>query len=128
MIKSINHPWGISDKMRKRYGDTWADIDFIFADKISEEAFKEDPMNTTIGYLQIAGASIKMKYKDLISYDKAISELATNFSRADQTSQFDVTVKSSNLKLRPIEIIRLSETLHDSLTSTMRGYELGLYL
>jgi len=128
MIKSINHPWGISDKMRKRYGDTWADIDFIFADKISEEAFKEDPMNTTIGYLQIAGASIKMKYKDLISYDKAISELAANFSRADRTSQFDVTVKASNLKLRPIEITRLSETLHDSLTSTMRGYELGLYL
>ena len=128
MIKSINHPWGISDKMRKRYGDTWADIDFIFADKISEESFKEDPMNTTIGYLQIAGASIKMKYKDLISYDKAISELAGNFSRADRTSQFDVTVKASNLKLRPIEITRLSEKLHDSLTSTMRGYELGLYL
>ena len=128
MINSVNHPWGISDKMRKRYGDTWADIDFVFADKISEESFKEDPMNTTIGYLQIAGASIKMKYKDLIAYGKTISEYSANLYRASRDSVFDVEIKTYTLKLRPIEITRLSETLQDTLTTTMRGYELGLYL
>lgn len=128
MINSVNHPWGISDKMRKRYGDTWADIDFVFADKISEESFKEDPMNTTIGYLQIAGASIKMKYKDLIAYGKTIGEYSANLYRVSRDSVFDVEIKTYTLKLRPIEITRLSETLQDTLTTTMRGYELGLYL
>ena len=128
MINSVNHPWGISDKMRIRYGDTWADIDFVFVDKISEESFKEDPMNTTIGYLQIAGASIKMKYKDLITYSKTISEYSANLYRASRDSVFDVEIKTYTLKLRPIEITRLSETLQDTLTTTMRGYELGLYL
>jgi hypothetical protein len=59
MIKSVNHPWGISDKKRKQLGDTWADIDFIFQDKVSAENFKEDPMNCTIGYLQVAGLVLK---------------------------------------------------------------------
>jgi hypothetical protein len=128
MINSVNHPWGISDKSRKRYGDIWADIDFVFADKISAESFKEDPMNTTIGYLQVAGASVKMKYKDLIAYAKSIGELSLNLYKADHDSQFDVDIKTYTVKLRPIEITRLSETLNDSLTTTMRGYELGLYL
>ena len=65
MIKSVNHPWGISDKIRNRNGNTWADIDFVFQDKMSAEVFKEDPMNCTIGQLHVAGCVIKMKYKDL---------------------------------------------------------------
>ena len=128
MIKSVNHPWGISDKKRKQLGDTWADIDFIFQDKMSAENFKEDPMNCTIGYLQVAGLSIKMKYKDLIAYDKSILDQANRTHTANSDTSFSVDIKTYSMNLRPHEIEKLSETLKDSLTSCMRAYELGLYI
>jgi hypothetical protein len=128
MIKSVNHPWGISDKIRNRYGNTWADIDFVFQDKTSAEVFKEDPMNCTIGQLHVAGCVIKMKYKDLIAYSKSIQEQAGRTRDSGKDSVFSVDVKTYTITLRPHEIQRLSETLHDSLTSCMRAYELGLYL
>jgi hypothetical protein len=128
MIKSVNHPWGISDKIRNRNGNTWADIDFVFQDKMSAEVFKEDPMNCTIGQLHVAGCVIKMKYKDLIAYSKSIQEQAGRTRDSGKDSVFSVDVKTYTITLRPHEIQRLSETLHDSLTSCMRAYELGLYL
>ena len=27
-MNSINHPWGISDKYRHKYGTIWSDMDF----------------------------------------------------------------------------------------------------
>ena len=42
MTHSINHPWGISEKHRSRYGELWANLDFVFADKISNDLFKEN--------------------------------------------------------------------------------------
>jgi hypothetical protein len=128
MIKSVNHPWGISDKIRNRNGNTWADIDFVFQDKMSAEVFKEDPMNCTIGQLHVAGCVIKMKYKDLIAYSKSVQEQAGRTQDSGKDSVFSVDVKTYTITLRPHEIQRLSETLHDSLTSCMRAYELGLYL
>jgi len=128
MIKSVNHPWGISDKIRNRNGNTWADIDFVFQDKMSAEVFKEDPMNCTIGQLHVAGCVIKMKYKDLITYSKTLQEQAGRTRDSGKDSVFSVDVKTYTMTLRPHEIQRLSETLHDSLTSCMRAYELGLYL
>lgn len=128
MIKSVNHPWGISDKKRKQLGDIWADIDFVFQDKVSAENFKEDPMNCTIGYLQIAGFSIKMKYKDLIAYSKSIQEQYGRTRNSGKDSIFAVDIKTYTVNLRPHEIHKLSETMQDSLTSCMRAYELGLYL
>jgi hypothetical protein len=128
MIKSVNHPWGISDKIRNRNGNTWADIDFVFQDKMSAEVFKEDPMNCTIGQLHVAGCVIKMKYKDLITYSKSVQEQAGRTRDSGKDSVFSVDVKTYTITLRPHEIQRLSETLHDSLTSCMRAYELGLYL
>jgi hypothetical protein len=128
MIKSVNHPWGISDKKRKQLGNTWADIDFVFQDKMSAENFKEDPMNCTIGYLQVAGLSIKMKYKDLIAYEKSILDQANRTYNANREDSFSVDIKTYTINLRPHEIEKLSETLQDSLTSCMRAYELGLYI
>jgi hypothetical protein len=128
MIKSVNHPWGISDKKRKQLGDIWADIDFIFQDKMSAENFREDPMNCTIGQLSVAGCTIKMKYKDLIAYSKSIQEQAARTQGSGTESVFSVDIKTYTVNLRPHEIQKLSETLHDSLTSCMRAYELGLYL
>ena len=128
MIKSVNHPWGISDKKRKQLGDTWADIDFIFQDKMSADNFKEDPMNCTIGYLQIARMSIKMKYKDLIATEKSILDQANRTYNANPEDSFSVDIKTYTMNLRPHEIEKLAETLKDSLTSCMRAYELGLYI
>jgi hypothetical protein len=128
MIKSVNHPWGISDKKRKQLGDTWADIDFVFQDKVSADVFKEDPMNCTIGHLHVAGCTIKMKYKDLIAYSKSVQEQFGRTRESGKDSVFSVDVKTYTVNLRPHEIQKLSETLHDSLTSCMRAYELGLYL
>ena len=128
MIKSVNHPWGISDKKRKQLGNTWADIDFIFQDKMSAENFKEDPMNCTIGYLQVAGMSIKMKYKDLIATEKSILDQTNRTYNANPEDSFSVDIKTYTMNLRPHEIEKLAETLKDSLTSCMRAYELGLYI
>jgi len=128
MIKSVNHPWGISDKKRKQLGDTWADIDFVFQDKMSAENFKEDPMNCTIGYLQVAGTSIKMMYKDLIASEKSIMDQANRTYNANPEDSFSVDIKTYTMNLRPHEIEKLAETLQDSLTSCLRAYELGLYI
>ena len=128
MIKSVNHPWGISDKKRKQLGNTWADIDFIFQDKMSAENFKEDPMNCTIGYLQVAGMSIKMKYKDLIATEKSVLDQSNRTYNANPEDSFSVDIKTYTMNLRPHEIEKLAETLKDSLTSCMRAYELGLYI
>ena len=128
MIKSVNHPWGISDKKRKQLGNIWADIDFVFQDKISAENFREDPMNVTIGHLQVANCDIKMKYKDLIAYSKSVTDQANKTRFAERTTAHNVDIKTYSVNLLPHEIQKLSDTLQDSLTTCMRAYELGLYL
>ena len=66
MTRSINQPWAVSDKFRNRYGDTWADLDFVFNEKISAEVFREDPMNTKIGVLEIFNQKITFRYKNTL--------------------------------------------------------------
>jgi len=125
---SINQPWAISDKIRNRYGATWADIDFTFNEKISEEAFREDPMMTEIGTLEVAGAKIKFRYKDLIAYSKSMAETSAKYSRISNESTFPIEIKTFTINLTPHEITRVAETLNDAMTTTVRAYELGLYL
>jgi hypothetical protein len=124
---SINQPWAISDKIRNRYGSTWADIDFTFNEKISEESFREDPMMVSIGTLEVAGAKIKFRYKDLIAYSKSFTELSANYSRI-KNETFPIEIKTFTINLTSHEITRVSETLNDALITTVRAYELGLYL
>ena len=78
MTKSINQPWAISSRHQARYGQLWADIDFIFEDKISAENFRVDPMNCLIGKLTIANQNIHMYYKDLIAYAKELDKQSNN--------------------------------------------------
>lgn len=125
---SVNQPWAISDKIRNRYGSTWADIDFVFNEKISEEVFREDPMNTLIGTLEVAGAKIKFKYKDLIGYAKSTAEQSASYCKIKDETTFPIEIKSFTLQLTPHEITRVAETLHDATMTTTRAYELGLYL
>lgn len=130
MTNSINQPWAISDDFRTRYGNTWADLDFIVEAKISAENFKTDPMNCTIGHLSIFNQKIYMRYKDLISYSKSVSTLAGNVyaNRPGKEATFPVDVKGRTLVLRKHEIGKLAQTLSDALEVSMRSYELGLYL
>jgi hypothetical protein len=130
MLKSINQPWAISEKYATRYGNTWTNLDFVFEDKISKDNFKTDPMNCTIGTLHVAGQKITMRYKDLISYSKAIETYTNNMyaSRPLKTDVFSVDIKGRTLMLAKHEVAKLNETLSDALDVSMRNYELGLYL
>lgn len=130
MTNSINQPWAISEKYINRYGETWANLDFIIEPKISAENFKTDPMNCTIGYLNIFNQHIQMRYKDLIAYSKSVSTAAANVyaSKPGKNETFPIDVKGYTLVLRKHEIGKLSQTLSDALDITLRRYELGLYL
>jgi hypothetical protein len=130
MTTSINQPWAISDKFKQRYGSIWSEMDFVFEKKISNDVFKTDPMNTLIGTLQIAGQTINMRYKDLISYAKSIETLSTNLyaERVNKKETFQVSIKGRNFDLTCQEIGKLSQTINEASSSALRAYEIGLYL
>jgi hypothetical protein len=130
MTHSINQPWAITDKFRAKYGDVWADLDFVFNDKISAEVFKEDPMNTEIGHLEIFNQKIKFRYKDLISLTKVFTEKYSNVvaEKPAKDYVYNIEIKSYTFSLRKHEIGRLAETISEAASVTIRSYELGLYL
>jgi hypothetical protein len=130
MTHSINQPWAITDKFRKKYGDTWADLDFVFNNKISAEVFKEDPMNTEIGQLEIFNQKIKLRYKDLISLSKSMNEKYSKVvaEKPAKDYAYNVEIKSFSFSLCKHEIGRLADTITDALNTSIRSYELGLYL
>lgn len=130
MLKSINQPWAISEKYANRYGETWTKMDFVFEDKISAENFKTDPMNCTIGTLFVAGQKIAMRYKDLISYSKSLDTMTANMyaTRPSKTDTFTVDIKGRVVTLAKHEVSKLNDTIAEAYQSTIRGYELGLYL
>lgn len=128
-MKSINHPWAISDKYRSRYGEVWANLDFVFQDKISKDLFSTDPMNTLIGHLHIFNQQIKMSYKDLLNYTKSLATLCNEaYVSGTKSSVYEVRVKSQTFSLQRHELAKLSETIAEASSSALRAYELGLYL
>jgi hypothetical protein len=130
MTTSINHPWAISDKFRKRYGTVWSEIDFVFHSKISKDNFKNEPMATSIGNLHIASQQLNMRYRDLVSYAKTLTVLSMNLysEQVGKTETFEINIKGKNFMLNRQEIARVAETLSEAASSAMRAYELGLYL
>jgi hypothetical protein len=130
MIKSVNHPWAISDKYRTRYGNTWADIDFVFSDRITSDNFKTDPMATVIGNLEVCGQSLTMTYKDLISYTKSLNTQINNLyaEGVDKTETLSVTIKGREFNVKMIELSKIYSTISEAAASALKGYEIGLYL
>jgi hypothetical protein len=128
MTSSINHPWGISKKMRERMGNTWADIDFEINQRLSQHNMKEALFDQPVGNLYIANMNIKMKYKDLISISKYMKKQINNSYRATIEEKFPVDIKSHTFFLNKNEIERLDETINITTKTLMRKYELGLYL
>jgi len=130
MIKSINHSWAVGDKQRQKYGDTWADIDFYFDRPIYKDKFKNDLMNCKIGTLHVARQNFKFTYKDLITCSKQISKtFEEEYWNPEQVNMaIPINIHSSTVLLTKHELVRLSETLQDTVKSATRSYELGLYL
>jgi len=130
MTKSINQPWAISSGHLARYGQLWADIDFIFEDKISAENFRMDPMNCLIGKLNIANQNIHMYYKDLIAYAKELDKQSNNVysQRPAKEETFPIEIKGRVFIIRKHELGKLAQTVNDALLISLRSYELGLYL
>ena len=87
-----------------------------------------DPMNTEIGTLHLAGHKLYFKYKDIISYSKVVNKLFSNAYGANKRDKFSIEIKSKTINLNKTEISRLRETLDDVLVTSQRSYELGLYL
>jgi hypothetical protein len=128
-MKSINQPWAISDKYQTRYGSVWANMDFVFQEKISEENFRTDPMNTVIGELHIYNQKLQMTYKDIINYSKSIQMVSDeSYISGTKTDKYDVKIKSQTFTLQRHELRKLAETLTETLIVSIRAYELGLYL
>ncbi len=130
-MNSINQPWAISDKFRHKYGTIWSDMDFKVNEKLTNYMFKTDPMNTSVGTLEICGKSIPLKYKHLISYTNTISELAKALYFEKDISKHDkfaIPIGAKEFYLKKHEIGKLNETLGDSLACIVKSYQLGLYL
>ena len=130
MTNSINQPWAICDKFVTRYGQTWADIDFIVNGKISVDNFKSDPMNCEIGSLHVCNHNIAMTYKDLINYEKQLGIFLNNLyaEQTDKTEVQAVSVKGRDCLLVKHEVAKLTETISDALATVIKSYEIGLYL
>ena len=128
MLKSVNHSWGITPKFRQKYGDTWADIDFYFEDKVSSDRFRTDPLNCVVGTLHVSKQNFKFTYKDLISHTSGVSNAIKKTYITESFSVIPFDIKSKTVLLSRSEANRLSATLDDALTTVQRAYELGLYL
>ena len=128
-MNSINHPWGITDKFRTRYGNTWADMDFTIS-KINNYHFRNNPLDTVVGTLHICNKEIKFTYKQLITTSKSVSEMLKGvyFERVDKHTTINVNVNNTTFYLKKHELARLSETLADSIGCIDKSYQLGLYL
>jgi hypothetical protein len=128
-MKSINHPWAISDKYATRYGEVWTSMDFVFNDKISAENFSTDPMNTAIGYLELYKQQIPMTYRDIINSAKTINTTFNEvYASREKGMTYDIRVKSQTFTLQRHELRKLAETLSEAQSTALKSYELGLYL
>ncbi len=128
MTNSINHPWGISKKMREKMGSTWADMDFEINNRLSQHNMRQDLINQNVGKLYVANTNIKMKYNDLIRLTKHMKKHVSISYKASIEEKFPVDIKTHTFFLNKKEIERLDETINITTKSLMRKYELGLYL
>ena len=130
ITRTINQSWAIPEKFIERYGKTWAELDFEINPKLSNYAFRNDPLNTVVGVLLICGKRIPLKYKQLVKsvtvIDQYISDLHFNKVKKDETVA--VNLFNNTFYLKRHEITKLSETITDSCDTIMKSYRLGIYL
>ena len=125
-MNSINLSFAVPDKLRDRYGNVWADLDFIVK-PMNLDIFKKRPMETIVGTLLIAGSKIKIEYKDLFKLETKLNNLLnTVYSAKDREVKYPVDIKGMSFQLRQHEITRLYETIVDAKITIQRKYELGV--
>ena len=125
-MTSINQSFAIPDKLRTRYGNIWADMDFI-VNRMNLDIFKKRPMEYVVGTLQVAGTKIKIEYKDLFKLETKLNNLlSTVYPAKDREVKYPVDIKGSSFQLRQHEITRLYETVVDAKITVQRKYELGV--
>jgi hypothetical protein len=80
--------------------------------------------------LHIAGQHILMRYKDLIAYAKLYNTLSDNLyaEKLSKDTTMEISIKGRNFMLNKQEIGKLSTTLDDAVKTTIKGYQLGLYI
>ena len=130
MIKTVNQSWATPDKLIKRYGKTWAELDFEINPSISNYAFKNNPLDTIVGTLVLDRKRIPLKYKQLVNSITAmeyyISEI--HFNKPEKDEKLEVSIFNNTFYLKKHEITKLFQTITDSCDTIMKSYKLGLYL
>jgi hypothetical protein len=124
-MSSINNSAGVSDKFRLKYGNTWADTDFI-ADVMNTRVFRAQPMDYIVGTLHIAGQKIKFEFKDLFKYETELNNMLPIIYSEKNEKLFLVNIKGRDLQLQKHEITRLYETIRDAKITIHSKYELGI--
>ena len=71
-----------------------------------------------------------MRYKDLIFLSKNLQEKYNNmiFDKNSKDQTYPIEIKGQIFQLKRHEFSKLTETISEATNSTMRGYEIGLYL
>ena len=124
-MNSVNQSVAVSDKFRDRYGDTWANMDFYPA-KLNLRVFRMSPMDYIVGRLKIAGKSIEMSYKNLLSYETKISTMIDVVYTDKYSDSWEVQISGIKFDLQKHEFTKLFETLRDAKITIQRKYQLGL--
>ena len=124
-MSSINNSAGVSDKFRLKYGNTWADTDFI-ADVMNTRVFRAQPMDYIVGTLHIVGQKIKFEFKDLFKYETELNNMLPIIYSKKNEKLFLVNIKGRDLQLQKHEITRLYETIRDAKITIHSKYELGI--
>jgi hypothetical protein len=130
ILKTVNQSWAISDEFKSRYGRVWSELDFEINPKLSNYAFRNDPMNTIVGTLILDRKRISVKYKQLLGAVSTMDHYASElfFSKLSKTDTMEITIFNNTFQLRKHEINKLVETIRDSCETIMKSYKLGLYL
>lgn len=124
-MSSINTPAAVSDKFRLKYGNTWADMDFI-TEKLNFRVFKIQPMDYNVGTLYVSNQKIKFEFKDLFRYETEINNMLPIIYSSKTENTFLINIKGHELQLQKHEISRLYETIRDAKITIHSKYELGI--
>jgi hypothetical protein len=124
-MSSINNSAAVSDKFRLKYGNTWADMDFI-TEKLNFRVFKIQPMDYDVGTLYIANQKIKFEFKDLFRYETEINNMLPIIYSSKTENTFLIDIKGQEFQLQKHEVSRLYETIRDAKITIYSKYELGI--
>lgn len=130
IIKTINQSWAIPESMINRYGKNWASIDFEINPKVSNYAFRNDPLNTIIGQVCLCNKRLDANLKQLKTLKTMLEHTLVDIQllHSDKSKIIEVTVLNKTFYLNSREVTRLYETINDSIDTIHKSYKLGLYL